>query len=173
MKATLALDLGTSCGWAFSPAGQTIFSGVWDLRPGRHCGGGMRFAKFVASLNALYDAKTIELVVYEEIRNPKGATAEQVYGGLMSTLTAWCEAKQIPYQGIGVGRIKKFATGKGNASKTDVVLAVEAWGYQPANDDEADAIALLRCVNAEHRAAVRPFAEPANACPSTGLTALT
>jgi crossover junction endodeoxyribonuclease RuvC len=119
-----------------------------DLRPSKESGG-MRFAKFVARLNELYDAKAIELVVYEEIKNPKGATAAQVYGGFLAKLTAWCGERHIPYQGVPVQQIKKFATGKGNAQKIDVVLAVEAWGYQPANDDEADAIALLRCVNAE------------------------
>lgn len=149
MKATLALDLGTSCGWAFSLTEQALVSGVWDLRPSKSSGGGMRFVKFVANLDALHDAKMIELVVFELVRRHLGVDAAHVYGGFMGTLTAWCEERTIPYEGISVQRIKKFATGKGNASKTDVILAVEDWGHQPANDDEADAIALLRCVNAE------------------------
>jgi crossover junction endodeoxyribonuclease RuvC len=147
MRATLAL-IGTSCGWAFSPAGHTIISGVWNLQPDKASGGGLPFVKFVTRLSELDDAKAIDLVVYEEAGNRKGVDAAHVYGGLMATLTAWCEEKKIPYQGVPVQRIKKFATGKGNASKDDVILAVEAWGYHPANDDEADAIALLRCVNA-------------------------
>lgn len=148
-KSVLALDLGTSCGWAFAPVGASIISGVWDLRPGRHSGGGMRFVHLLARLNDLYGAKRIDMVVYEEVRRHLGVDAAHVYGGLMGTLTAWCEEKSIPYQGVPVQRIKKFATGKGNAQKADVILAVEAWGYRPADDDEADAIALLRCVNSE------------------------
>jgi crossover junction endodeoxyribonuclease RuvC len=150
MKSTLALDLGTSCGWAFSPAGQTIISGVMDLRPDKASGG-----KLIARLNELFDAKAIDLVVYEEVRSHKGVIAAQVYGELLATLTAWCESKQIPYKGVPVQTIKKFATGRSNAAKVDVVLAVEAWGYHPSNEDEADAIALLRCVNAEVRAIKR------------------
>ena len=130
MRATLAL-IGTSCGWAFSPAGQTIISGVWDLRPDKASGGGLPFVKFVTRLNELDDAKAIDLVVYEEAGNRKGVTAAHAYGGYMSHLTAWCEEKHIPYQGVPVQRIKKFATGKGNATKDDVILAVEAWATTP------------------------------------------
>jgi Holliday junction resolvasome RuvABC endonuclease subunit len=34
-------------------------------------------------------------------------------------------------------------TGKGNASKTDVIKAVKSKGHQPKDDNEADALALL------------------------------
>ena len=42
-----------------------------------------------------------------------------------------------------VGTIKRFATGKGNADKAKMVAAIEARGFRPADDNEADAIALL------------------------------
>lgn len=42
-----------------------------------------------------------------------------------------------------VGAIKKHATGKGNANKEQMVEAVRALGFHPADDNEADAIALL------------------------------
>jgi Holliday junction resolvasome RuvABC endonuclease subunit len=59
-------------------------------------------------------------------------------------LTAWCEDNNIPYQGVSVGTIKKFATGSGNADKNAVKRAVrEKWGFKPKDDDEADALALL------------------------------
>ena len=49
----------------------------------------------------------------------------------------------MAYQGVPVGTIKRFATGKGNAGKDAVVAAVRARGFSPADDNEADAIAIL------------------------------
>lgn len=144
MKNILALDLGTNCGYACGN-GNSHFSGVWNLRPGRYEGGGMRFVKFRKNLNDFVDAyKTIDGVFFEEVRRHRGTDAAHVYGGLMATLTAWCEEKKIPYEGVPVGAIKKFATGKGNADKPMMIAAAQSWGYEPEDDNEADAIAILR-----------------------------
>ena len=66
-----------------------------------------------------------------------------MFGGLLATLTAWAETAGVPYQGVPVGTIKRFATGKGNAGKEAVEAAMRERGYRPADDNEADAIALL------------------------------
>jgi Holliday junction resolvasome RuvABC endonuclease subunit len=58
-------------------------------------------------------------------------------------LTAWCEETLVAYQGVPVGTIKRFITGKGNADKAAVIAAVQAKGFAPADDNEADAIAIL------------------------------
>lgn len=72
-----------------------------------------------------------------------GVDAAHAYGGFMAHLTAWCEHHQIPYQGVPVGTIKKHATGKGNASKAEMIAAAQARGFTPADDNHADALALL------------------------------
>lgn len=141
---TLALDLGTNCGWAYNYL-SAVISGAWNLKPSRYSGGGMRFIRFIEELDHLHNAKPIGVVFYEEVRAHKGVDAAHVYGGLMATLQAWCENKRIPYEGVPVGEIKKYATGKGNAGKDAVSEAVEAWGYSPMSYDEADALALLHC----------------------------
>ena len=56
----------------------------------------------------------------------QGVDAAHVYGGLMATLTAWCEHHNVPYEGVQVGTIKKHATGKGNADKPAMLAAVQA-----------------------------------------------
>ena len=65
------------------------------------------------------------------------------YGGFLATLTAWCEQQRIPYEGVPVGSIKRFITGKGNAGKDAVIEAVRSRGFHPKDDNEADAIAIL------------------------------
>jgi Holliday junction resolvasome RuvABC endonuclease subunit len=66
----------------------------------------------------------------------------------MAHLTAWAENRKIPYSGVPVGTIKKHATGKGNANKEAMIAAAVAMGYRPADDNEADALALLHLVMA-------------------------
>ncbi|MEO0035188.1 MAG: hypothetical protein RLZZ501_1211, partial [Pseudomonadota bacterium] len=80
---------------------------------------------------------------FEEVRRHLGTDAAHVYGGLMGVLTAWAEVRGVPYQGVTVQHIKKHATGKGNADKAAVIEAMRARGYTPADDNEADALALL------------------------------
>ena len=55
----------------------------------------------------------------------------------------------IPYQGVPVGTIKKHATGKGNAGKDAMIAAAITRGFTPADDNEADAIALLAWAQAQ------------------------
>ena len=88
-------------------------------------------------------ATDIHAVYFEEVRRHAGVDAAHVYGGLMATLTTWCEHHNIAYQGVPVGTIKKHATGKGNAGKGEVIAAMRLLGHPVTDDNEADALALL------------------------------
>ena len=140
----LALDLGTQTGWALVSRDGSITSGSQSFKPQRFEGGGMRFLRLKRWLTDIKQCNDgIDHVVFEEVRRHVGVDAAHAYGGFMGQLTAWCEHHQIPYQGIPVGTIKKHATGKGNASKDEMVTSARARGHAPADDNEADAIALL------------------------------
>lgn len=143
MTTILSLDLGTTTGWAFHQSDGSIVSGIQGFKPGRFDGGGMRFLRFKRWLDELRSADRIGQVVFEEVRRHAGVDAAHAYGGFLAHLTAWCEHHVIPYQGVPVGTIKKFATGKGNADKQAMVAAMRKLGYEPADDNEADALALL------------------------------
>lgn len=104
----------------------------------------MRYLKFRREF--LSSFRSVREVWFEEVRRHEGVDAAHVYGGLMATLTAWCEEYTIPYSGIGVGVIKKHITGKGNANKEAVITAIKAKGFEPADDNEADALAILDLV---------------------------
>jgi hypothetical protein len=140
----LALDLGTTTGWAIQGADGQIIHGIASFKPQRFEGGGMRFLRFKRWLSEIKTlAGDIHSVYFEEIRRHAGVDAAHVYGGLMATLTAWCEHHNIPYQGVPVGTIKRHATGQGNASKDAVITAMQALGHAVSDDNEADALALL------------------------------
>jgi Holliday junction resolvasome RuvABC endonuclease subunit len=147
----LALDLGTTTGWALRGRDGSITSGSESFKPQRFEGGGMRFLRFRRWLTETKQcADGFDAVYFEEVRRHAGVDAAHAYGGFLATLTAWCEHHQIPYQGVPVGTIKKHATGKGNASKAEIVDAMRALGHQPANDNEADALALLCSASEQH-----------------------
>lgn len=140
----LALDLGTTTGWALRAADGLITSGTVSFRPSRYDGGGMRYVRFRAWLERLVaDAGPIGAIHFEEVRRHVGTDAAHVFGGLLATLTAWAETADVPYQGVPVGTIKRHATGKGNAPKEAMIAAACARGFSPADANEADAIAIL------------------------------
>jgi hypothetical protein len=140
----LALDLGQRTGWAVRNVDGAIVSGVHEFRPGRFEGGGMIWLRFHAWLQEIDETSSgVGVVVFEEVRRHLGTSAAHIFGGYLAHLTAWAEANRIPYQGVPVGTIKRHIAGKGNADKQAVLEAVRKLGFAPADDNEADALALL------------------------------
>jgi len=102
----------------------------------------MRYVQFRSDL-AIHHQAGLDAVYFEEVRRHAGVTAAHVYGGFLAVLSAYCEQHNIPYAGVPVGTIKRHWTGKGNASKADMIAAARARGYEPSDDNQADALALL------------------------------
>jgi hypothetical protein len=142
-RTLLALDLGGATGWALKRTGRPIVSGTMTFRAGRFEGGGMPFLRFRRWLAEIETAEGPLAVFFEEVRAHAGTIAAHAYGGFLAELTAWCEERGHPYEGVPVGTIKRFATGKGNADKQAVIEAIRARGFSPADHNEADAIAIL------------------------------
>lgn len=148
----LALDLGTATGWALRRHDGGITSGTMTFKPTRFEGGGMRFLRFrgwLTEVSALSGGLT--RIVFEEVRAHAGTDAAHIYGGFLAHLSAWSEERGVPYEGVPVGTIKAFVTGKGNANKAAMIAAIKARGFRPADDNEADAIALLLWATAPTR----------------------
>jgi hypothetical protein len=142
-RALFALDLGSFTGWALKRINRPIVSGTMTFKAGRFEGGGMPFLRFRRWLAEIESAEGPLVVYFEEVRAHAGTIAAHAYGGFLAELTAWCEERGHPYEGVPVGVIKRFATGKGNADKQAVVDAIRARGFSPADHNEADAIAIL------------------------------
>lgn len=141
----LALDLGTRMGWAMMADGR-IKSGTAHFAPGKLQGPGARYLKLRSWLaDTKYSAgQSFDLVVVERVINHVSAHSAHVYGGMLAHVQAWCEHHQMPLEEFSPGTIKKFATGKGNATKDEMIQSAKDAGYHPQDDNEADAIALLR-----------------------------
>lgn len=142
----LALDLGTSTGYAIrTPAGSTL-SGQKSFALKRHDGNGRRFLNFRNWLTQM-NGDPFGAIYYEDALHFIGADPARVYFGMLATLQAWAEHRSIPYHGVNVSTLKKFATGKGNAKKPDMIAAARLKFDRPdlkqSDDDEADALHLL------------------------------
>ena len=145
MKTILALDLGTKTGWALTEFGK-ISSGSEDFKATRFQSADRRFVNFKDWLNKKRDKTLlakIDVIYFEEVRRHIGVDAAHCYGGFKAILTTFCQENGISFQGMAVGTIKKFITGNGAAKKDQVIAAVRNRGYNPKDDNEADAISLL------------------------------
>lgn len=138
----MAIDLGTTTGFAWRPQGILVY-GHWSLKPGKFDGAGMRLVKLMTALDSAKNQFPITHIGFEAVRRHLGTDAAHVYGGLMGVLQLWCERNAVPYEGVPVAEIKKSWTGKGNSDKAAMMAEAARRGFVTADDNEADALALL------------------------------
>ncbi|MDR0363505.1 MAG: crossover junction endodeoxyribonuclease RuvC [Bacteroidales bacterium] len=139
----LALDLGTKTGYAIYKCGCIVI-GTKRLQHNKGASG-MRFLCFRNWLIGMIEAHNISCVFFERVYGHKGIEAAHVYGAFMYILAALCEEKRIKCVGIPVGTIKKNATGKGNATKEDMMAFAKRHNFDSIDDNAADALAILFC----------------------------
>lgn len=84
-----------------------------------------------------------DVVVYER-PFARGQAATRSLWGVVGLLEACAGAWGLPVIDYTPGEIKKFATGKGDASKDDMTFAAQLMGYDGENEHEADAWCALR-----------------------------
>lgn len=146
----LTLDLGNSLGWALHVRSGALSSGSFDCRPRANEATGQRWLKFRAHLSELRRAAgDIHVVYYEEVmahgpRERPNVLAAHAYGGFLAHLETWCALANIRLVPVSVGTIKKHWTGKGNAKKPEMMAEAKRRGFSPVDDNQADALALMR-----------------------------
>lgn len=140
----LAIDLGTKMGYARLSRDVTT-SGTVSFAPRASEGPGARWAKFRAWLASAAIDADLSTVYYESlIHMPTNQPATvMMFGGFEAHLQHWCEVNRIPLVQVNVATIKKHWTGSGRAKKPDMIAEAKRRGLSPADDNEADALALL------------------------------
>jgi Holliday junction resolvasome RuvABC endonuclease subunit len=144
--ASLYVDIGIYTGWAILSDNE-IYSGVEKLSKRAKDRPGLKYLKFKNWLDKIKESYKIDYVYYEEVIGHKGVYAAHVYGGLVSHLMSWAEENNIPYIGVHVAKIKKYATCKGNANKEEMIKYVNSKGFKVTDNNEADAISLMLYIN--------------------------
>jgi len=138
----LALDMATSTGWACWADGE-VFYGTLDLSLKRGESAGMRFLRFGAWLRETkHLMDSVGIIVYEQAHH-RGGPATQIAVGLQAKVLEYAAKIGAETMPVHAARLKKWATGTGNASKKKMLERAVQLGYEPKNDDEADALLLL------------------------------
>jgi hypothetical protein len=151
----LAIDIGTTTGWARSSRDGSIASGSEKFAPRRMEAAGQRWLKFRAFLGEQrVAAGEIHAIYYEDVKQHAGTLAAHVYGGFLAMLEAWCAANNVPLKPVGVGTVKKHWTGNGAAKKELMIATAKAKGFHPVDDNHADALAILSLARAIESAPV-------------------
>lgn len=145
-SAILALDIGSTMGWAYSGAGR-IQHGTIKLPTGDHPGSRMAaLHSWLTEVKATFGG--FDFIVWEDaFRQPGKANA--IHHRLVGAMLRWAYHHQIGVMPVGVTAIKRWAAGSGTAGKPEMIAAARAAGFEPEDDNAADALNLLRYVLTE------------------------
>lgn len=138
----LSLDTATKTGWATNIHGRR--SGVTEFALKRGESPGMRFLRCRSWLNEMWSllGGEIDVIVYEQAHH-RGGAARAVCVGLVTEVQAFAAEHNIELMPVHTATLKKFATGSGRANKVDMIQAAKDRGWDPQDDNEADAALLL------------------------------
>lgn len=143
----LALDCATTTGYAFTSEKDSPVSGIANFALRRGESPGMRFLNFSYFLTNAVLTAAPDLVVFEQSHH-RGGAATEVCVGMTTRVLEICALYGFEHAPIHSRELKKWATGKGNASKEDMQMeaAKRFPHYDSSKDkggDEADALLLL------------------------------
>ena len=138
----LALDLATTTGWATNALNRV--SGTIEFALKRGESPGMRFLRCRAWLNEFHELTNarLDILCYEQAHH-RGGAATACCVGLVTVAQSFAAENGIELMPVHTATLKKFATGSGRANKQDMIEAARTRGWQPVDDNEADAQLLL------------------------------
>jgi crossover junction endodeoxyribonuclease RuvC len=123
-----------------------VESGVQDFSKRRGESNGLMFLRFRKWLQEVMASfKSGELLVAYERAHFRGGAATEVCVGLQTRVQEVAEEMTAQYVPVTTSEVKKFATGKGNADKGQMIeMATGVLGRAPLDDNEADAVHIAR-----------------------------
>lgn len=138
MPLTFGFDLGTKTGFALHDGDKLSVVSSINFKSKTHAD---LWARVFRSFSELILARSEQdLVVYEEVRRHLGTDAAHLYGGFLAMLNLASKQNGVRCVGVPVGTLKKFATGKGNATKDEMISAcMVKLARNPKDDNAADA----------------------------------
>jgi len=150
----IAIDPASESGIVHGTSLKSCKEEVWDFRPKKATKSraaenkNVRFGKFYAELEELIlksQEKHQVVIVYESTSflKHKGKIVSEIMFGLRSLILLLTWQYNTPYQCIEPVDLKQYATGRGNADKTAMILAARRYGYEGNNDNLADAYHLF------------------------------
>lgn len=158
----LALDIGTTTGFAFSIRrndGRSFeASGTWllatprELRAQKKVGGDrtrdLRFDRLKDNIDRLLNSGLdFDYVLFEDVKFSTSTAQTQLWSSLRAAIwAATLQQKRVKTEVLHTAGLKKYATGNGHAKKEDIeqVFILQFPGRPSADDNERDAVYLLK-----------------------------
>ncbi len=147
---TLALDLGTTTGFALHASGITTSGSVSFARyagckskPADHPG--ETFLKFQRWLRERIQVDKVGRIVFENVYRWSSGDAAKAYCGYRGVMYLNAAYYRLEVTAVNQVHIKKHWTGKGNADKAAMIAETlrRFPSLELSSSDEADAIAIL------------------------------
>lgn len=145
-KGILCLDLASTTGWAYVSApdqrpvyGSFHIPAKFYSRPEIY----LRFMKHINDLLTLHKPKTvgIEAPIIARLGDINGPRKLLGFTAFAESL-AWRHGVR-DIQDMHIQTVKKYWTGTAHAKKEDMMFEAKRRGFNPKDDNEADALALL------------------------------
>lgn len=144
----LALDIGTTMGWAVGRNAVIEASAVisWKF-PNAHPG-----LKFIKFNNWLLKFRGVDEIFYEDVPRFMSRDAARVYNGFLAVLEMFAAANNIRLSKMLAPSVKKEFTGKGRADKLTMCEFAHNLGWAGGKKgtdechDEADACAIYYAI---------------------------
>lgn len=141
----LGIDQATKCGIAYEVENDPeVKTELWNLEIKTKESQGMKWIRFESRLKQFLNANKIAVLAYEL---PAGRNMKPIIHSskLIGIIEKTCVELDIEYIEFSASSVKKFATGNGNANKKLMVeYSKKLWGYKGEDDNEADAIHILK-----------------------------
>lgn len=136
----LGLDVATKTGWCLMRGGKVYESGVQDFSKRRGESNGAMYLRFRTWFKSLLLNHQIKIVIYEYTFS-KSQAASEILTNLRGRIQEECAALSVEFAAVPATTLKKWATGKGNADKDQMMARAVAYlGRPPIDDNEADAV---------------------------------
>ena len=141
MKRILALDMGSTTGWAALSAGE-VSTGIHVCM--KRTVAGDRWIRFHDWLSEMLDFYEPQTIIFEEpFIHMKHLSGIGVSYGFKTILEMLASRRRIRCYGIAPTVLKKWATGHGNASKDQMLTFARSMGWKMQDNNEVDARWLL------------------------------
>jgi crossover junction endodeoxyribonuclease RuvC len=140
-RRALCLDLGGHFGYCVVAGSSVVDSGSVKLADGKD---EFKSMHKLVQYRKWLDVNTVGIdeVYFELVNRHVGTIAAHMYGAYWGITAMVCIERNIPWQGISVTANKKNFTGVGLAKKQDMIDTCAKYGYDPQDENEADAIGL-------------------------------
>lgn len=151
MTFIIAIDPGNVTGVAYGSLGEQPLYTTWDFTPKpktkkrdaeqKH----IRYGRLLHNLVELkfHAGDKIHIICEDAQGFMKGKSAVEVSNKFRGVVEAFASYHKIPYTAIQPADLKRFATGKGVAEKTEMIeVARQRYGYTGNDDNEADALIM-------------------------------